>query len=84
MAASVGIALSSGTSVAIEGMHLKPEQDVLVADDPAGLAAGVVRLLTDDAAWARLSEAGKAGIAAQFGPQVSRATLAELLRAAVQ
>ncbi|WP_258344783.1 glycosyltransferase [Saccharopolyspora gregorii] len=68
-----------GTTLAMEGMHLEPEQDVLVSDDAAGLAAAVVRLLTEDATWSRLSAAGKAGIAAQFGPDVSRAAIAKLL-----
>ncbi|WP_184728963.1 glycosyltransferase [Saccharopolyspora phatthalungensis] len=68
-----------GTAVAIEGMHLTDGQEVLVADDAAGLAEATVRLLTDDDDWRRLSEAGKAGIAAQFGPDVSRAALGELL-----
>ncbi|MCX2731226.1 glycosyltransferase [Saccharopolyspora sp. NFXS83] len=68
-----------GTTLAMEGMHLKPEQDVLIADDAAGLAEAAVQLLTDDATWSRLSAAGKAGIAAQFGPDVSRAALTDLL-----
>jgi O-antigen biosynthesis protein len=72
----------AGTTLALEGMHLKPEQDVLVADDARGLADAVLRLLTDDAAWQQLSAAGKAGVAAQFGPEVSRATIAALLPAA--
>lgn len=72
----------AGTTLAVEGMHLKPEKDVLVADDAPGLAEAVVRLLTDDAAWQQLSEAGKASVAAQFGPEVSRAAIAALLRTA--
>ncbi|MBQ6644479.1 MAG: glycosyltransferase [Saccharopolyspora sp.] len=69
----------AGTTLALEGMHLEPERDVLVADDAPGLAAAVVRLLTDDATWSRLSAAGMAGVSAQFGPAVSAAALAELL-----
>ncbi len=71
-----------GTTLAMEGMHLTPSADVLVADDAEGMADGIVRLLTDDAEWQRLSAAGKAAVAAQFGPDVSRATLAELLHVA--
>ncbi|GAA0508494.1 hypothetical protein GCM10011581_19510 [Saccharopolyspora subtropica] len=71
-----------GTTVATEGMHLVDDRDVLVADDAAGLAAATVRLLTDDDAWQRISEAGKKAIAAQFGPDVSRAALRALLDAA--
>ncbi|GAA4856399.1 glycosyltransferase [Saccharopolyspora rosea] len=68
-----------GTSVAVEGMHLTDGQEVLVADDAPGLADAVVQLLTDDGTWRKLSEAGKAGVAAQFGPDVSRAALRDLL-----
>ncbi|WP_408641934.1 glycosyltransferase [Saccharopolyspora oryzae] len=68
-----------GTSVAVEGMHLEHGKEVLVADDAAGLAAAVTSLLTDDETWRGLAEAGKSGIAAQFGPDVSRATVRALL-----
>ncbi|MFR9728069.1 glycosyltransferase [Saccharopolyspora sp. MS10] len=68
-----------GTGLAMEGMHLEAGRDVLVADDATGLAAAVVRLLTEDDTWSSLSAAGKAGIAAQFGPDVSSAALRSLL-----
>ncbi|QGK68234.1 glycosyltransferase [Allosaccharopolyspora coralli] len=71
-----------GTPVAMEGMHLETERDVLVAEDAAGLADAVVRLLSDDEQWRRLSAAGKAGVSAQFGPDVSRAALASVLHTA--
>jgi len=71
-----------GTTLALEGMHLEPERDVLVADDAGGLAEAVVQLLTDDATWLRLSAAGRDGVHEQFGPQVSRGVLAELLDSA--
>ncbi|GAA2821292.1 glycosyltransferase [Saccharopolyspora taberi] len=70
-----------GTSVATEGMHLADDRDVLVADDARGLADAVVRLLTDDQTWRRLSDAGKAAVDAQFGPAVSLAALRALLAA---
>jgi GT2 family glycosyltransferase/protein-L-isoaspartate O-methyltransferase len=69
-----------GTTLALEGMHLKSEEDVLVADDAQGLADAIVRLLTDDDDWQRLSAAGKDGVSAQFGPEVSKAALGALLR----
>ncbi len=71
-----------GTPVAMEGMHLEAGQDVLVAEDAVGLADAVVRLLSDDEQWRRLSAAGKAGVSAQFGPDVSRAALAGVLHTA--
>lgn len=74
----------AGTTIAVEGMHLKPEKDVLVADDARGLADAVVRLLTRDDLWQQLSDAGKAGAAAQFGPEVARATIETLLHETVR
>lgn len=71
-----------GTPIAVEGMHVKPEKDVLVADDARGLADAVVRLLTQDDLWQQLSDAGKAGAAAQFGPEVARAAVETLLHTA--
>ncbi|MDR7301933.1 glycosyltransferase [Haloactinomyces albus] len=68
-----------GTTSAMEGMHLTPGDDVLIADDARGLADGIVRLLTDDRAWRHLSTSGRAAVAAQFGPDVSRSTLKALL-----
>ncbi len=47
-----------GTSIAAEGMLLTPGRDVLVADNPAEFADKVVELLTQDARWREVSEAG--------------------------
>ena len=46
------------TSVGVEGGGLVHERDVLVADAPDALAREIVRLVTDDGLWDRLSEAG--------------------------
>jgi glycosyltransferase involved in cell wall biosynthesis len=48
------------TTVAAEGMGLKPGENVLVGDTPEALAAHVVELLRDDARWLALSDAGLA------------------------
>ena len=68
-----------GTTLAFEGMRLRDGEEVLVGDKPEELAAGIVSLLTDDALWLRLSRAGQAAVAAQFGPDRARATLTGLL-----
>ncbi|GAB3556606.1 GT2 family glycosyltransferase/SAM-dependent methyltransferase [Actinopolyspora lacussalsi] len=68
-----------GTNLAMEGIRLIPERDVPVADDAAGLASRLVRVLTDDAEWRRLSEVGGNAVAEQFGPDVCRETLRELM-----
>ncbi|MFD4641548.1 glycosyltransferase [Lentzea sp. NPDC058436] len=69
-----------GTTLALEGMHLTPEQDVLVGDTEEDIAAAIVRLLRDDDLWYRLSRSAKEQVAAQFGPQVARAVLEGLLK----
>ncbi|RRO13800.1 glycosyltransferase [Saccharopolyspora rhizosphaerae] len=75
---SVGVPVV-GTTVAVEGMHLKPGQDVLVADDENACAAAVVRLLTEDETWKALATSGRTAVEAQFGPEASRAALTALL-----
>ncbi|WP_433870781.1 glycosyltransferase [Saccharopolyspora sp. CA-218241] len=75
---SLGVPVA-GTTMAVEGMHLDHGRDVLVADDAAGLAAAVIRLLTDDDHWLRMSASGRDAIEAQFGPEVSKRCLTELL-----
>lgn len=67
------------TSLAAEGMHLTHEQDVLIAETSSDLASQIVRLLDDDALWLRLSAAGKVAVNHQFGPEVARGTLSNLI-----
>ena len=43
------------TTLAVEGMHLTNDHDVLVADDPIAFAAAIFRLHTDEALWWKLS-----------------------------
>lgn len=61
----VNMALASGvpvvaTPIAVEGMHLRPGLDVLVAEDAQTFAAEVVRLYQDPELWSGLSGAGLA------------------------
>ncbi|NEX17202.1 MAG: hypothetical protein C1943_11355 [Halochromatium sp.] len=67
------------TSVAIEGMRVTHEQELLVADRPADFVQAMRRLDEDDALWRQLSKAGQARMAEQFGTAVARAKLQELL-----
>lgn len=68
-----------GTTLAFEGMRLRDGEEVLVGDKADEIAAAIVSLLTDDALWSRLSRAGQTAVTAQFGPDVARAALTELL-----
>jgi len=55
------------TTVGAEGLGLTPMEDVLVADDPAELAALVIRAYTDQGLWEHLSTSGRRAVE-RFGP----------------
>jgi GT2 family glycosyltransferase/glycosyltransferase involved in cell wall biosynthesis len=67
------------TPVAAEGMQLSPGHDVLVGTAPDELARHVLRLLRDDAAWHRLSDAGLAYARAVTSRAHASARLRDLL-----
>ena len=80
----VNLAMSHGlpvvaTTPSIEGMHLTPEVDVLVADDPEGFADAVARAYGDKALWARLSAAGCDNIRDHFSSEIARASIMQML-----
>jgi glycosyltransferase involved in cell wall biosynthesis len=80
----VGEALALGvptamTSIAAEGMYIDDGVHGLVADDPAALAEGIVRLLRDDDLWLRLSRQGRRLVEERFSPVAVRPLLARLL-----
>lgn len=50
----------------VSGLELRAGEEVLVADDPAGIAAHVVRLLTDEPFRRKLADAAMERIRAQF------------------
>lgn len=66
------------TTCAVEGMHLRDGEDVLVADDAAALAESVLRLHGDEALWSRLAANGRANVAAHFSLDAARATVRAL------
>nr|AIA89162.1 CAZy families GT2/GT4 protein [uncultured Saccharopolyspora sp.] len=63
------------SSAAVEGMGLKPEREVLVADDPTCFAETMQRLYVDDRLWSAVSVAGKVAARQLFGEATARATL---------
>src|SRR6185503_19250399 len=71
------------TSLAVEGMHLEPGRDVLVADSAAAFAEAVVRLHEDEALWRRLADGGRENVARHFSAQAARPVLATLVNDAV-
>ncbi len=63
----IGTSLSVGlpcvaTSIAAEGLPLRPGRDILIADEPETFADLVVKLYEDDALWHHVSESGIAHV----------------------
>lgn len=67
------------TSCAIEGMHLRPGEDVLVADDAAGFAAAVLRAYHDPVLWRQLARNGRRNIQEHFSLDAGRAVVRQVL-----
>jgi glycosyltransferase involved in cell wall biosynthesis len=67
------------TTCAVEGMHLDPGQDVLVADDAAGFAEAVLRAYRDPALWQRLSDSGRRNVVRHFSLDAGREVVRRVL-----
>lgn len=67
------------TACAIEGMHLQPGVDVLVADDAAGFAAAVLRVYREPDLWQQLARNGRENIQRHFSLDAGRAVVREVL-----
>ena len=63
------------TSCAVEGMHLRDGEDVLVADAPDAFADAVVRLYRDEALWLSLARNGLDSVASNFSLDAARETV---------
>ncbi|NDP42106.1 MAG: glycosyltransferase [Aromatoleum sp.] len=85
----VNLAMSYGlpvvaTTAAMEGMHLNPEEDVLIADDAGAFAEAVVRVYRDATLWHKLAAGGRDNIRRHFSREVAKVALTELLALAPQ
>ncbi len=78
MAMSCGLPVVA-TPVAVEGMHVEPGREVLVANDAAGFAAAVVRLYRDEALWNQLSAQGLVNVERHFSFAAAREAIRPLL-----
>ncbi|GAB3105438.1 glycosyltransferase [Lysobacter terrae] len=67
------------TSCAVEGMHLRTGEDVLVADDAAGFADAVVRTYEDAALWQTLSANGLRNVERHFSLDAARDVVRRVL-----
>jgi glycosyltransferase involved in cell wall biosynthesis len=78
MAMSYGLPVVA-TSVAVEGMHVRAGEDVLVADTPAELAAAILRVYADETLWNMLSANGLDNVRAHFSFEAAREALQAIL-----
>ena len=78
MAMSHGVPVIA-TSTAVEGMQLRPDIDVLVAEDAACFVDAVVRLSSSEELWSTLSRHGLDNVNEHFSPKAASATLHRVL-----
>jgi glycosyltransferase involved in cell wall biosynthesis len=67
------------TACAVEGMHLRDGEDVLVADAPEAYADAIVRLYDDEALWTRLRDAGLRNVERHFSLDAGREVVRRVL-----
>jgi glycosyltransferase involved in cell wall biosynthesis len=67
------------TRIGCEGIDVRDDESILMADDPASFAAAVVRVLRDAALRARLTEAGAALVRSSYDWEVIGASVERLL-----
>jgi glycosyltransferase involved in cell wall biosynthesis len=78
MAMSYGLPVVA-TSIAVEGMHVRPGTDVMVADTAADFAAAIERAYDDALLWQTLSDNGLANVAEHFSFDAARVALRRIL-----
>ena len=67
------------TSVGAQGLDITPEREMLIADDPAGFAGAVVRVLREPEVRQRLVEHGRCFVERQHSAVACQASFAHLL-----
>ena len=66
------------TACAVEAMHLRDGEDVLVADEPDAFADAVVRLYRERELWERLAANGLASVERHFSLDAARVAMREV------
>jgi glycosyltransferase involved in cell wall biosynthesis len=69
------------TPDATDGLEVVDGEHLLVAEDPSEAVRALVRLLTEDDTWRRLSEAGRELIRTRYLPEDAFTALDEVLGA---
>ncbi|MDQ3618180.1 MAG: glycosyltransferase [Pseudomonadota bacterium] len=67
------------TRCAVEGMHLRDGEDVLVADDAAGFAEALLRAYRDPLLWGRLADNGRRNVERHFSLDAGREVVRRVL-----
>jgi len=67
------------TTMAVEGMHFRVGEDVLVADDAVTFAAAIVALYSDEEMWNRLSRNGLANVREHFSFDAAEIAIRRIL-----
>ena len=78
MAMSYGLPVVA-TPIAVEGMHVEPGVDVMVADSAAEFAAAIRSAYDDETLWQALSANGLANVREHFSFDAARAALQRIL-----
>jgi len=78
MAMSYGLPVVA-TPIAVEGMHVVPGVDVMVADSAAEFAAAIRSAYDDETLWQALSANGLANVREHFSFDAARAALQRIL-----
>lgn len=68
------------TALGVEGMYLKANSEVLIANTGDEFAAAVSRLVSDESLWSRLSRAGLANVEQHFSFAAADRALDEILQ----
>jgi O-antigen biosynthesis protein len=78
MAMSYGLPVVA-TTPAVEGMHVRAGDDVLVADSPSDFAAAIVHGYSDATLWRKLSDNGLANVSRHFSFDAARESIKRVL-----
>ena len=78
MAMSYGLPVVA-TTTAVEGMHVRADEDVVVADTPADLVTAILRVYNDEVLWNKLSANGLDNVRTHFSFDAARKALNGIL-----
>jgi len=78
MAMSYGLPVIA-TSIAVEGMYVQPDEEVLVADTPQDFASAIIRLYQDELLWNKLSRNGMENVRKFFSFEAAKEAVQHIL-----